>query len=767
LWWLPNKALLLVEHWHRRRSVKMRRAWAHTTTAHVKSLRHKAEFNISHWRLQCEDGRQRWFYDPKHKQSWFERYQLGLEKYAAVKPAPTPDAALDRGVEFLTRLQDTDGHWANDYSGPLFLLPGAIFASFIINDGNTENMFTAEKRSEMARYIKNTQNEDGGWGMHTEGHSIMFGTVLNYVALRLLGEKPSTTTSRAAQRWLEQNGGAQSIASWGKVWLAVLGLYSWEGLNPVPPEMWLLPSWLPLCMGRVWCHSRIVTLPFGYLYGVRFTATNVPVLDSLREELYPGTPFARMDWPKQRNNVHAGDWYVPHSGLYDFGAKFLHLYEKYAAFTTKLGKKLRGQALAETYEHIHYDDVNSHFICLGPVNKTLNMVITWLHNGRNIAHPDVKAHLERLDDYLWMGPEGMRMAGYNGSQLWDTSFSAQAMCATQRYHDSDVMKRSLIGAHRYVNVAQVREDPPDRERFFRSPTKGCWNFSTRDQGWQVSDCTAEGLRVVLLLHKAGFIPRADRFDLSRVHDAVDEILALRSTEWGTGAWGSYEEVRGPKWLELLNCAEVYKDIMVEYEYIECTSSCVQTLCMFREDFPEYRRAAIDKAVRAGVDYIKRVQRPDGSWYGSWGVCFTYAAFFAVEALKHSGEPVGSEVYAKNRRFLMSKQNADGGWGEDFNSCVTEVYTPNADGSQVVNTAWSLMALIGPGWATAGAEVDTAIERGVQFLMSRQLADGDWAQERISGVFNGNCAIHYASYKNNMPVWALAMYTATKRNEARR
>jgi len=45
-------------------------------------------------------------------------------------------------------------------------------------------------------------------------------------------------------------------------------------------------------------------------------------------------------------------------------------------------------------------------------------------------------------------------------------------------------------------------------------------------------------------------------------------------------------------------------------------------------------------------------------------------------------------------FLVSKQNADGGWGESYLSCVTRKYSVNKqEGSQVVNTAWSLLTLM--------------------------------------------------------------------------
>ncbi len=62
---------------------------------------------------------------------------------------------------------------------------------------------------------------------------------------------------------MHSRGGATYITSWGKFWLAVLGVYSWDGMNPLTPEMWLLPhaAWTGigwLHPGRFWCHCRMV-----------------------------------------------------------------------------------------------------------------------------------------------------------------------------------------------------------------------------------------------------------------------------------------------------------------------------------------------------------------------------------------------------------------------------------------------------------------------------------------------------------------------------
>jgi cycloartenol synthase len=67
------------------------------------------------------------------------------------------------------------------------------------------------------------KNEDGGWGLHIEGPSTMFGTAMSYVTLRLLGEDVDSGDGemQKARRWILDRGGATSIPSWGKLWLSV------------------------------------------------------------------------------------------------------------------------------------------------------------------------------------------------------------------------------------------------------------------------------------------------------------------------------------------------------------------------------------------------------------------------------------------------------------------------------------------------------------------------------------------------------------------
>ena len=75
----------------------------------------------------------------------------------------------------------------------------------------------------------------------------------------------------------------------------------------------------------------------------------------------------------------------------------------------------------------------------------------------------------------------------------------------------------------------------------------------------------------------------------------------------------------------------------------------------------------------------------------------------------------------------------------------------------MNTSWALLTLL-----AADCPEQDAVERGVKFLMDRQLADGDWPEEDIKGVFNKSCAIVYTSYKNVFPLWALARWELSRK-----
>ncbi|KAJ4835239.1 hypothetical protein Tsubulata_020060, partial [Turnera subulata] len=120
----------------------------------------------------------------------------------------------------------------------------AVFTFY--TTGHLNTMFPPEYLKEIARYLYNHQNEDGGWGFDIESGSTMFGTAFSYICLRILDHIADDEVCRRGRKWILDHGSVAGTPSWGKAWLAILGVYDWSGCNPTPPEFWLLPSAFPL-----------------------------------------------------------------------------------------------------------------------------------------------------------------------------------------------------------------------------------------------------------------------------------------------------------------------------------------------------------------------------------------------------------------------------------------------------------------------------------------------------------------------------------------
>lgn len=565
-------------------------------------------------------------------------------------PKPTkPIDSVRNGLDFFEKLQLPSGTWGSEYGGPMFLLPGVVFAWYA-----TKTPIPWYKATEIRNYLQARANpNDGGWGLHIEGESTVFGTAMNYTVLRLLGVDADEPFMVKARATLHKLGGATHAPHWAKLWLSVLGVCDWDIVNPVPPEIWLLPDWTPIAPWRWWLHIRQVFMSMSYIYSKRWTCEETDVIRSLRQELFT-EPWEKINWQGHRNSIASIDNYHPKSWLLNTANWFLvNIWNPY----------LRTKGLAEKAEawvskQIDMEDANTDFADLAPVNAAMNTIVCYIRDGPGAY--TVRRHIERLEDALWVNHEGLLCNGTNGVQNWDTAFAIQAVMDAGLAQE-ERWRPMMTKALGFLESQQFRDNVKDQDLCYRQQRKGGWGFSNKVQGYAVSDCVAEAVKSVMLLQKTPGYPTL--LDDQRIFDAIDTLLTYQNP---SGACASYEPTRGSELLEMLNAAEVFGKIMIEYDYVECSTAVITALSIFSEYWPDYRPDDIKRMKSGVLAYVKKVQFPHGGWYGSWGICFTYASMFALECLSYVGETYTNSAYSKKGcDFLISKQREDGGWSESY------------------------------------------------------------------------------------------------------
>ncbi|QLE70259.1 2,3-oxidosqualene cyclase [Streptomyces rectiverticillatus] len=655
----------------------------------------------------------------------------------AFAPVPGAHRTYDAACGRLLGLQDERGAWEGEMEWSTMILSQYVIVLHVLQRPPDERA-----RKAILQGFRATRTAEGGWGMHPQGPPSPYATTLAYVALRLLGTEPHEPLAAGARQWLHaQPGGCRSVPQWGLFWLALLGLVPYRQVAPVPPEAMLLPAWAPLHPERLLGWTRMLYQGMAYLYGAKFRADPCPVVRDLRRELFAGQGAGARVPPGRSTDVYVAG-----------GPALRVLQGCLRGWERVHSRRLRRAALERCHRAVVEEQHASPHHGLSSVNALVECLVLF---ARDRHHPLLDDAVARLHYWCWQdGKRGLRICG-DRSVVWDTSFAVEALLsggAAGADHGPDRRLGSAIDrAHAFLRKAQITtysgRVPP-----LRTVRHG-WAFSDGDSRWPVSDCTAEAVGALLQAQEVTGpgghrVPVSARLGRPALHGALNVVLDRQNPD---GGFGTLDRRRAGTWLEALNPTEMFAGCMTDTSSVECTGSVLTALSRMRPLLEPVARRRAGQAMARGIDYIRACQHPDGSFSGTWGINYTYAAFHAARGLRAAGVPADDPAPVALARWLEGSQLKDGSWGEDWRSCLERRYLALDTGLPEM-TAWAVLA----GLDTLGPR-HPVVENGIRWLCAHQQADGSWTGGHVNGVFFGTMMLVYHLYPVYFPALAVGRY----------
>ncbi len=218
--------------------------------------------------------------------------------------------ALERACEHLLSLQDGAGWWRGELQTNVTMDAEDILLREFLG------IRTAPETERSAAWIRSQQREDGTWTNFHGGPGDLSTTVEAYFALRLAGDPPDAAHMRTAAEWVRESGGLEHTRVFTHVWLALFGLWPWERVPALPPEIVLLPRWAPLNIYNFGCWARQTIVALSLVAARRPRRT----LELDLRELHGPRPWARRG-TTATGELSAGAWLVRLDGA-------LRLYER-------------------------------------------------------------------------------------------------------------------------------------------------------------------------------------------------------------------------------------------------------------------------------------------------------------------------------------------------------------------------------------------------------------------------------------------------------
>jgi squalene-hopene/tetraprenyl-beta-curcumene cyclase len=698
--------------------------------------------------------------------------------------------ALERACEHLLSLQDAAGWWRGELQTNVTMDAEDILLREFLG------IRTAPETERSAAWIRSQQREGGTWSNFHGGPGDLSTTVEAYFALRLAGDPPDAAHMRTAAEWVRESGGLERARVFTHVWLALFGLWPWERVPALPPEIVLLPRWAPLNIYDFGCWARQT------IVALSLVAAHRPrrALELDLRELHGSRPWTRRGTPAE-GELSAGAWLVRLDGA-------LRLYERRPL------RALRRLAVARAQEWIvRRQEADGSW---GGIQPPWVYSLMALHlGGYPLEHAVMRRGLEGLERFMVEDrggggvesrPPGVsdvngseahpvdvgrpeprspggdgsesrppRSRGANGSEarppsrrleacqspVWDTALAMVALGDGGLTHEHPALQRAAEWL--LDEEVRVRGDwavaRPELE-------PGGWAFEFENDNYPDVDDTAEVVLALLgvtplepeLVRRAnrhrrriGDLPPAQGAQgaRERTQDAIDRAVTwvegMQSTDGGWGAFDVDNTRALVRELPFLDFGEV-----IDAPSADVTAHALEMLAAAGR--------ADSEAARAGTRWLLDQQEADGSWFGRWGINHVYGTGAAVPALVAVGVSPQDSRIRRAVAWLQGHQNENGGWGEDPRSYDEEVWIGRGP-STASQTAWALLAL-----HAAGERIESsqAVERGVAWLVSTQRADGTWDEPQYTGTgFPCDYYINYHLYRLTFPIMALGRCTGAR------
>ncbi len=608
---------------------------------------------------------------------------------------------LERARDHALGLQHADGWWQGELETNVTMDAEDLLLREFLGLHDDAAIAAA------ARWIRSQQRDDGTWANFYGGPGDLSTTVEAYLALRLAGDEPDATHMKQASAWILGQGGVEATRVFTRIWLALSGLWSWDELPVIPPELIYLPSWFPLNIYDWGCWARQTIVALAVVQSFRPSRPLPFTIDELKTGVTPSRPPADP-WARVFNALD----------------KALHLYRPV--------KSVRRAALRRCAEWIIARQERDG--CWGGIQPPWVYSLMALNLlGYDLDHPVLARGLAGLDRFTITedGADGqVRRLEACQSPVWDTVLTMIALADAGLPADHP----ALVNAARWVLDEEIR-GPGDWQVRRPDLAPGGWAFEFDNDVYPDTDDTAE---VVLALRRAG--PRSPQKQAA-IDRGLNWLAGMQSKD---GGWGAFDADNTRKLVNKLPFCDF--GAVIDPPSADVTAHIV-------EAFAAEGRAA-EPAARRGVVWLLRAQEPDGSWFGRWGANYVYGTGAVVPALIAAGVKPSKPAIRRAVAWLENHQNPDGGWGEDLRSYDDPALAGRGE-STASQTAWALLALL-----AAGERGSAATERGVRWLAQTQRADGSWDEPQYTGTgFPGDFYINYHLYRLAFPVSALGRYVS--------